>query len=106
MLKNVPPDDSLLNSDGQCELIFTMLLKTYCKILLLTVIQICSVKPIPDANNPILKAHVPEKIQAYYNVNNVDAFSFDRRLKKFVQEDPENQNEFKVILNFAEISIL
>ena len=71
---------------------------TWCgiKIFFLAVIQICNVKPVPDANNPILKAHVPEKIQAYYNINNVDAFSFDRRLKKFVQEDPDNQNEFKV----------
>ena len=59
---------------------------------LILVLQICSVKPLPDTNNPVLKAQAPEKIQAYYNVNNVDAFLFDRRLNK-VREDPEN--EFK-----------
>jgi hypothetical protein len=52
---------------------------------------------MPDMGNPIIsKAEVPEKIQAYYSVNNVDTFLFDRRLHKFMLEEPEN--EFKVLL--------
>ena len=50
---------------------------------------------MPDTGNPIItKTEVPERIQAYYAVNNVDTFLFDRRLHKFVVEDPDN--EFKV----------
>ncbi|XP_063227619.1 dedicator of cytokinesis protein 3 [Bacillus rossius redtenbacheri] len=74
LMKNSPPDDSIINSDGQY-------------------IQICNVKPIPD-DNPIFSSGVdiPEKIASFYEVNDVCRFQLDRPVHK---GPVDKENEFK-----------
>ncbi|KAJ1522281.1 hypothetical protein ONE63_002583 [Megalurothrips usitatus] len=76
LMKNTPPDDSIINSDGQY-------------------IQICNVKPIPEPNplfDGSLPNEVPEKITSFYEVNDVRRFQFDRPIHKGTVD---KENEFK-----------
>lgn len=73
LMKNVPPDDSILSSDGQY-------------------IQICSVKPIPEPRPEFEGHNIPEKIISYYLVNDVRVFQFDRPIHR---EPVDKDNEFK-----------
>ncbi|XP_052125383.1 dedicator of cytokinesis protein 4 isoform X2 [Frankliniella occidentalis] len=78
LMKNTPPDDSIINSEGQY-------------------IQICNVKPIPELN-PVfssegaLPSDIPEKITSFYEVNDVKRFQFDRPIHKGTVD---KENEFK-----------
>lgn len=79
--KNTPPDQNLLQSNGQH-------------------IQICSVKPIPSQKKNLILSSAPEKIRTFYRVNDVSQFQFDRRIQKLASTDsspppPEDNNEFK-----------
>ncbi|KAK9889845.1 hypothetical protein WA026_007208 [Henosepilachna vigintioctopunctata] len=71
LMKNTPPDDSIVNSDGQY-------------------IQICNVKPIPEPNPIILANGVSEKVSRYYLYNNVRRFQCDRPVHKGLI-DKENE---------------
>ncbi|XP_064489712.1 dedicator of cytokinesis protein 3-like isoform X2 [Ornithodoros turicata] len=73
LMKNVPPDESILNSDGQY-------------------IQICSAKPIPESRPEFEGQNIPDKILNYYLVNDVSIFQFDRPIHK---EPVDKDNEFK-----------
>ncbi|KAK7862569.1 hypothetical protein R5R35_004185 [Gryllus longicercus] len=74
LMKNCPPDDTILNSEGQY-------------------IQICNVKPIPE-ENPLFPvgADIPEKIANFYIVNDVRRFQLDRPIHK---GPVDKENEFK-----------
>ncbi|XP_022253495.1 dedicator of cytokinesis protein 3-like isoform X2 [Limulus polyphemus] len=72
-MKNTPPDESIMNSDGQY-------------------IQICNVKPIPEFRPEFEGQHVPEKVLSYYLVNDVRTFQFDRPVHK---GPIDKDNEFK-----------
>ncbi|XP_076362645.1 dedicator of cytokinesis protein 3-like isoform X4 [Tachypleus tridentatus] len=73
LMKNTPPDESIMNSDGQY-------------------IQICNVKPIPELRPEFEGQHVPEKVLSYYLVNDVRTFQFDRPVHK---GPIDKDNEFK-----------
>ncbi|XP_066992689.2 dedicator of cytokinesis protein 3 [Anabrus simplex] len=74
LMKNTPPDDTIINSEGQY-------------------IQICNVKPIPE-ENPLFPAgaDIPEKIASFYQVNDVRRFQLDRPVHK---GPVDKDNEFK-----------
>lgn len=71
LMKNTPPDDSIINSEGQY-------------------IQICNVKPIPEPNPIILANDIPEKISRFYHYNDVKRFQCDRPVHKGII-DKENE---------------
>ncbi|XP_031827165.1 dedicator of cytokinesis spg isoform X2 [Nomia melanderi] len=74
LMKNSPPDESILTSEGQY-------------------IQICNVKPIPEESSLACRgAEVPERIVAFYLVNDVRKFLFDRPLHR---GPVDRENEFK-----------
>ncbi|XP_076248536.1 dedicator of cytokinesis spg isoform X2 [Calliopsis andreniformis] len=74
LMKNSPPDESILTSEGQY-------------------IQICNVKPIPEEGSLACRgAEVPERIVAFYLVNDVRKFIFDRPLHR---GPVDRENEFK-----------
>ncbi|XP_033363791.1 dedicator of cytokinesis protein 3 isoform X1 [Bombus vosnesenskii] len=74
LMKNSPPDESILISEGQY-------------------IQICNVKPIPEENSLACRgAEVPERVVAFYLVNDVRKFIFDRPLHR---GPVDRENEFK-----------
>lgn len=73
LMKNTPPDDSIMNSEEQY-------------------IQICNVKPIPKLH-PEFEGHdIPDKILSYYLINDVKTFQFDRPMHK---GQVDKENEFK-----------
>ncbi|XP_053971096.1 dedicator of cytokinesis protein 3 isoform X2 [Hylaeus volcanicus] len=74
LMKNSPPDETILASEGQY-------------------IQICNVKPIPEESSLACRgAEVPERIVAFYLVNDVRKFIFDRPLHR---GPVDRENEFK-----------
>ncbi|RLU17100.1 hypothetical protein DMN91_011169 [Ooceraea biroi] len=74
LMKNAPPDESILTSEGQY-------------------IQICNVKPIPEEGSLACSgAEVPERVVAFYLVNDVRKFTFDRPLHR---GPVDRENEFK-----------
>ncbi|XP_033610429.1 dedicator of cytokinesis protein 3 isoform X2 [Cryptotermes secundus] len=75
LMKNTPPDDTIINSEGQY-------------------IQICNVKPIPEDNPLFIEAgtDIPEKIASFYQVNDVRRFQLDRPVHK---GPVDKDNEFK-----------
>ncbi|XP_034947378.1 dedicator of cytokinesis protein 3 [Chelonus insularis] len=74
LTKNSPPDESIITSEGQY-------------------IQICNVKPIPDEGSlACTVGEVPERVVAYYLVNDVRKFTFDRPLHR---GPVDRENEFK-----------
>ncbi|XP_021925130.1 dedicator of cytokinesis protein 3 isoform X3 [Zootermopsis nevadensis] len=75
LMKNTPPDDTIINSEGQY-------------------IQICNVKPIPEDNPLFVEAgtDIPEKIASFYQVNDVRRFQLDRPVHK---GPVDKDNEFK-----------
>ncbi|XP_012533282.2 dedicator of cytokinesis protein 3 isoform X1 [Monomorium pharaonis] len=74
LMKNSPPDESILTSEGQY-------------------IQICNVKPIPEESSLACNGvEVPERIVAFYLVNDVRKFTFDRPLHR---GPVDRENEFK-----------
>ncbi|CAG9773050.1 unnamed protein product [Ceutorhynchus assimilis] len=75
LMKNTPPDDSVINSDGQF-------------------IQICNVKPIPEINPITTATDIPEKIARYYHYNDVTKFQCDRPVHKGILD---KENEIKTL---------
>ncbi|XP_060529581.1 dedicator of cytokinesis protein 3 isoform X2 [Cylas formicarius] len=75
LMKNTPPDDSIVNSDGQY-------------------IQICNVKPIPEATPITLATDIPEKISRFYHYNDVKRFQCDRPVHKGIID---KDNEIKTL---------
>ncbi|KAF2896229.1 hypothetical protein ILUMI_09945 [Ignelater luminosus] len=75
LMKNTPPDDSIVNSEGQF-------------------IQISNVKPIPEPNPIILAADIPEKIAHFYHYNDVRRFQCDRPVNKGIVD---KDNEIKTL---------
>lgn len=73
MMKNTPPDESVMNSDRQY-------------------IQICNVKPVPEDLPEFEGQDVPEKVMDYYLVNDVRKFLLDRPIHKGTID---KENEFK-----------
>ncbi|KAL0276946.1 UNVERIFIED_CONTAM: hypothetical protein PYX00_004401 [Menopon gallinae] len=74
LTKNTPPDDSIVNGDGQF-------------------IQISNVKPLSEGNVIFQGiAEVPEKIASYYEINDVKRFQLDRPVHK---GPVDKDNEFK-----------
>ncbi|XP_023246842.1 dedicator of cytokinesis protein 3 [Copidosoma floridanum] len=74
LTKNSPPDETILSSEGQY-------------------IQICNVKPIPDEGSlGCSQFEIPERVVAYYLVNDVRRFIFDRPLHR---GQVDRENEFK-----------
>ncbi|KRT79531.1 hypothetical protein AMK59_7369 [Oryctes borbonicus] len=74
-MKNTPPDDTIINSDGQF-------------------IQISNVKPIPEPTPIVLNTDVPEKISRFYHYNDVRRFQFDRPVHKGIVD---KENEIKTL---------
>jgi hypothetical protein len=56
-------------------------------------IQICNVKPIPEANPITMATDVPEKISRFYHYNDVKRFQCDRPVHKGIID---KENEIKV----------
>lgn len=75
LMKNTPPDDSIINSDGQY-------------------IQICNVKPIPEATPITMATDIPEKISRFYHYNDVKRFQCDRPVHKGIID---KENEIKTL---------
>ncbi|XP_044271519.1 dedicator of cytokinesis protein 3 isoform X2 [Tribolium madens] len=75
LMKNTPPDDSIVNSEGQF-------------------IQICNVKPIPEPNPITLATDIPEKISRFYHYNDVKRFQCDRPVHKGIID---KENEIKTL---------
>ncbi|XP_074036384.1 dedicator of cytokinesis spg isoform X2 [Leptinotarsa decemlineata] len=75
LMKNTPPDDTIINSDGQF-------------------IQICNVKPIPESNPITLATDIPEKISRFYHYNDVRRFQCDRPVHKGIID---KENEIKTL---------
>ncbi|KAJ8687488.1 hypothetical protein QAD02_023282 [Eretmocerus hayati] len=74
LMKNSPPDELILSSEGQF-------------------IQICNVKPIPEEGSLGCGGiEVPERVMAFYLVNDVRRFVFDRPLHR---GQVDRENEFK-----------
>ncbi|XP_046744108.1 dedicator of cytokinesis protein 3 isoform X1 [Diprion similis] len=74
LMKNSPPDETIISSEGQF-------------------IQICNVKPIPEEGSlGYGMTEVPERIVAFYLVNDVRKFTFDRPLHR---GPVDRENEFK-----------
>ncbi|XP_043283024.1 dedicator of cytokinesis protein 3 isoform X2 [Venturia canescens] len=74
LMKSAPPDESIISSEGQY-------------------IQICNVKPIPEENSlGCTSAEVPDRVVAFYLVNDVRKFLFDRPLHR---GPVDRENEFK-----------
>ncbi|XP_015108826.1 dedicator of cytokinesis protein 3 isoform X1 [Diachasma alloeum] len=74
LMKNSPPDESIISSEGQF-------------------IQICNVKPIPEESSlACSSSEVPDRIVAFYLVNDVRKFTFDRPLHR---GPVDRENEFK-----------
>ncbi|XP_033223488.1 dedicator of cytokinesis protein 3 isoform X2 [Belonocnema kinseyi] len=74
LTKNAPPDESILTSEGQY-------------------IQICNVKPIPEEGSLGSGAiDVPDRVIAFYLVNDVRRFTFDRPMHR---GQVDRENEFK-----------
>ncbi|XP_015607824.1 dedicator of cytokinesis protein 3 isoform X2 [Cephus cinctus] len=74
LMKNSPPDESIISSEGQY-------------------IQICNVKPIPEEGSlGSSTAEVPDRVVAFYLVNDVRKFTFDRPLHR---GPVDRENEFK-----------
>ncbi|XP_011698260.1 PREDICTED: dedicator of cytokinesis protein 3 [Wasmannia auropunctata] len=74
LMKNSPPDETILSSEGQY-------------------IQICNVKPIPEEGSLACSGvEVPERVVAFYLVNDVRRFTFDRPLHR---GPVDRENEFK-----------
>ncbi|XP_066913128.1 dedicator of cytokinesis protein 3-like isoform X3 [Clytia hemisphaerica] len=72
--KNGRPDDEILKSDGQH-------------------IQICTVLPISEDADEFIQSF-NEDTQAYYRINNVEKFSFNR---PFHRGEKDPKNEFKTL---------
>lgn len=91
LTKNTPPDDSIVNGDGQCEFCLKLKIKSFNYF---SVIQICNVKPLNE-NNVIFRGIcvAPEKIASYYEVNDVCRFQLDRPIHR---GPVDKDNEFKV----------
>ncbi|XP_050303860.1 dedicator of cytokinesis protein 3 isoform X2 [Anthonomus grandis grandis] len=75
LMKNTPPDDSIINSDGQY-------------------IQICNVKPIPETTPITMATDIPEKISRFYHYNDVKKFQCDRPVHKGIID---KENEIKTL---------
>ncbi|XP_066246456.1 dedicator of cytokinesis protein 3 isoform X2 [Euwallacea similis] len=75
LMKNTPPDDSIINSDGQF-------------------IQICNVKPIPEVTPITTATDIPEKIARFYHYNDVKKFQCDRPVHKGIID---KENEIKTL---------
>ncbi|XP_030749885.1 dedicator of cytokinesis protein 3 isoform X2 [Sitophilus oryzae] len=75
LMKNTPPDDSIINSDGQF-------------------IQICNVKPIPESTPITMATDIPEKISRFYHYNDVKRFQCDRPVHKGIID---KENEIKTL---------
>ncbi|KAJ8981636.1 hypothetical protein NQ317_000864 [Molorchus minor] len=75
LMKNTPPDDSIINAEGQF-------------------IQICNVKPIPEPNPITLATDIPEKISRFYHYNDVRRFQCDRPVHKGIID---KDNEIKTL---------
>ncbi|CAH1968130.1 unnamed protein product [Acanthoscelides obtectus] len=75
LMKNTPPDDTIINSEGQY-------------------IQICNVKPIPEPNPVTLATGIPEKISRFYHYNDVKRFQCDRPVHKGIID---KDNEIKTL---------
>nr|CAD7417416.1 unnamed protein product [Timema poppensis] len=105
LMKNSPPDDSIINSDGQyCTDSYksnnpsvsapprhqdTLLTLTHIR----AVIQICNVKPLPEESALFgAGGDIPEKISSFYQVNDVRRFQLDRPVHKGTVD---KDNEFK-----------
>ncbi|XP_057318557.1 dedicator of cytokinesis protein 3 isoform X2 [Microplitis mediator] len=74
LTKNSPPDDSIITAEGQY-------------------IQICNVKPIPEEGSlACTVGEIPERVVAFYLVNDVRKFTFDRPLHR---GPVDRENEFK-----------
>lgn len=73
MMKNTPPDESVINSDG-------------------LYIQICNVRPVPEELPELEGVDVPDKVLSYYLVNDVRKFLLDRPVHK---GSIDKENEFK-----------
>ncbi|XP_008557599.1 dedicator of cytokinesis protein 3 isoform X2 [Microplitis demolitor] len=74
LTKNSPPDDSIITAEGQY-------------------IQICNVKPIPEESSlACTVGEIPERVVAFYLVNDVRKFTFDRPLHR---GPVDRENEFK-----------
>ncbi|XP_077488994.1 dedicator of cytokinesis spg isoform X2 [Amblyomma americanum] len=69
---NAPPDTSLLTSGDQY-------------------VQVCGVRPLPEPR-PELEGR-PERVRAYFRVNRVRSFQFDRPVYR--DGPPDKDNEFK-----------
>nr|XP_022902417.1 dedicator of cytokinesis protein 3 isoform X2 [Onthophagus taurus] len=75
LMKNTPPDDTIINSDGQF-------------------IQISNVKPIPEPSTIVSAHDIPEKISRFYHYNDVRRFQFDRPIHKGIVD---KENEIKTL---------
>uniref|UniRef100_A0AAR5PSM5 Dedicator of cytokinesis protein 3 n=1 Tax=Dendroctonus ponderosae TaxID=77166 RepID=A0AAR5PSM5_DENPD len=75
LMKNTPPDDSIINSDGQF-------------------IQITNVKPIPEITPITTATDIPEKISRFYHYNDVKKFQCDRPVHKGITD---KENEIKTM---------
>ncbi|KAG1701194.1 Dedicator of cytokinesis protein 3 [Nymphon striatum] len=73
MMKNTPPDESVMNSDSQY-------------------IQICNVRPVPEELPELEGVDIPDKVLSYYLVNDVRKFLLDRPVHKGTID---KENEFK-----------
>ncbi|XP_012288369.1 dedicator of cytokinesis protein 3 [Orussus abietinus] len=74
LMKNSPPDESIVSSEGQY-------------------IQICNVKPIPEESSLACSTtEIPDRVVAFYLVNDVRKFTFDRPLHR---GPVDRENEFK-----------
>nr|CAD7432042.1 unnamed protein product [Timema monikensis] len=97
LMKNSPPDDSIINSDGQCILCSSSdatFAHRSCQLhLFILVIQICNVKPLPEESALFgAGGDIPEKISSFYQVNDVRRFQLDRPVHKGTVD---KDNEFK-----------
>ncbi|KAF4516778.1 hypothetical protein B566_EDAN004617 [Ephemera danica] len=81
LTKNTPPEDNIVNSDGQY-------------------IQICNVRPVPEEqpmlSGPHLLGVVPERVALFYQVNVVRRFISDRPTHK---GPVHRDNEFKGVID-------
>nr|CAD7403082.1 unnamed protein product [Timema cristinae] len=96
LMKNSPPDDSIINSDGQCILCSSSdatFAQRSCQLHFTAVIQICNVKPLPEESALFgAGGDIPEKISSFYQVNDVRRFQLDRPVHKGTVD---KDNEFK-----------
>ncbi|KAJ8301822.1 hypothetical protein KUTeg_020809, partial [Tegillarca granosa] len=89
---NNPVEDSKRDGDEQCILYYVVDQSIFLSYT--TVIQICSIKPIPPHRKDLENPTIQHEIKSFYNYNDVDTFQFDRSYHRGTKD---KENEFKTL---------